>query len=72
MEPARRAVITGNTALAQPAPAPALVPQARGAACSDCGHGRQAHQHYRRGTDCAHCACGRYRRSLLARLLGSR
>ncbi|RFU22396.1 hypothetical protein D0Z06_07115 [Geodermatophilus marinus] len=65
-------MITGNTALAQPVPAPALVPQTGAAPCRGCGHGRQAHQHYRRGTDCAHCTCGRYRRSLLARLFSAR
>ncbi|MGK5110462.1 MULTISPECIES: hypothetical protein [unclassified Geodermatophilus] len=35
-----------------------------GRSCT-CGHGKQAHEHYRRGTDCALCACGRYRRPLL-------
>ncbi len=47
-------------------------PRARrdGVLCSACGHGEQAHLHYRRGTDCALCACGRYRgRSLLGRLV---
>jgi hypothetical protein len=28
--------------------------------CS-CGHGKQVHQHYRAGSDCALCGCGRYR-----------
>jgi hypothetical protein len=32
-----------------------------GRSCS-CGHGKQAHEHYRRGTDCALCTCARYRR----------
>lgn len=27
-----------------------------------CSHGRDAHAHYRAGTDCALCGCGRYRR----------
>ena len=41
-----------------------------GVLCSACSHGEQAHLHYRRGTDCALCACGRYRgRSLLGRLV---
>jgi hypothetical protein len=26
-----------------------------------CGHATHAHEHYRRGTDCALCACARYR-----------
>jgi hypothetical protein len=26
-----------------------------------CGHDRQAHRHYRRGTDCALCDCQRWR-----------
>ena len=33
-----------------------------GALCS-CGHGRVAHEHYRAETDCASCACSRYRRA---------
>ncbi|GAA4121676.1 hypothetical protein GCM10022215_26800 [Nocardioides fonticola] len=36
-----------------------------------CGHEHAAHEHYRRGTDCALCDCRRYRRplrSLLSRL----
>ncbi len=27
-----------------------------------CGHGRDAHEHYRRGSDCALCDCPAYRR----------
>lgn len=33
-----------------------------------CGHGRQAHEHYRRGSDCALCTCRRFHRPLLQRL----
>ncbi len=29
--------------------------------CSVCGHPRQAHAHYRRGSDCALCDCPRFR-----------
>ncbi|WP_369255633.1 hypothetical protein [Geodermatophilus amargosae] len=72
MQPASRAVISGDTALAHPEVRLAPAPSAGVATCSDCGHGRQAHQHYRRGTDCALCGCDRFRRSLLARLLGTR
>jgi hypothetical protein len=36
-------------------------PGARGKHCR-CGHGKKVHQHYRRGTDCALCDCGVYRR----------
>ncbi len=43
-----------------PAPAQAVKP------CV-CGHGRQAHEHYRRGKDCALCSCARYRRRLIGR-----
>jgi hypothetical protein len=25
-----------------------------------CGHQREAHQHYRNGTDCGTCGCGRF------------
>jgi hypothetical protein len=38
-----------------------------GTPCS-CGHGKQAHEHYRRGSDCALCPCRRFSRGLLARL----
>ena len=34
----------------------------------DCGHGRQAHEHYRRGNDCAMCTCAKFSRPFLARL----
>jgi len=26
-----------------------------------CGHEESAHEHYRRGTDCALCSCARFR-----------
>ncbi|MBW4042389.1 MAG: hypothetical protein HIU86_09725 [Acidobacteria bacterium] len=35
-----------------------------------CGHARDAHEHYRRGTDCATCGpevCPKFRRSLRTR-----
>lgn len=35
-----------------------------------CGHARDAHEHYRRGTDCATCGperCPKFRRALLRR-----
>jgi hypothetical protein len=38
-----------------------------GKTCS-CGHDKQAHLHYRAGSDCAVCGCGKYHRSLLSRL----
>jgi hypothetical protein len=45
----------------QPVPATPVPPADAGPTCS-CGHPRQAHQHYRRGSDCAMCGCGRFRR----------
>ena len=33
----------------------------RGPRDCTCGHPHQAHEHYRRGTDCAMCACVRFR-----------
>jgi hypothetical protein len=50
-------------------PRPEVAPRAPvdGPLCT-CGHGRQAHQHYRRGTDCALCACAGFRRPFLSRL----
>jgi hypothetical protein len=35
-----------------------------GATCR-CGHGRDAHAHYREGSDCALCGCRRWRRKWL-------
>lgn len=59
---------SGSTRHLRPARAPQAGPDE--ALCSACAHGKQAHLHYRRGTDCALCACGRYRgRSLLGRLV---
>jgi hypothetical protein len=59
--PPREAVAPPREAVAPPATA-ALKPCA-------CGHGRQAHQHYRPGKDCALCPCARYRRSFIGRWL---
>ncbi|MCZ2803710.1 hypothetical protein O2W18_01165 [Modestobacter sp. VKM Ac-2983] len=42
---------------AAPVP-PRAAPRAR--TCS-CGHQSTAHQHYRKGTDCALCGCAKYR-----------
>lgn len=54
--------------IAETAPAP-TVPGAVRRACS-CGHGKDTHRHYRSGSDCSVCACGRFRRSIIARLVG--
>ena len=51
----------------QPVPAAPVPPADAGPTCS-CGHPRQAHQHYRRGSDCAMCGCGRFRRPRRLRL----
>ena len=40
------------------------VPSLLSLACR-CGHPREAHQHYRAGTDCALCRCLRFRVRLL-------
>lgn len=32
------------------------------ATCRRCAHDREAHEHYRRGSDCALCDCPRWRR----------
>lgn len=49
------------------APAPAAaVPTGRSCVC---GHGRDAHEHYRKGTDCALCACTRYTSRFRSRFL---
>lgn len=35
-------------------------------ACT-CGHPKDAHLHYRRGTDCAHCLCPKFHVALIRR-----
>jgi hypothetical protein len=60
-DPGRRAGFHRPRQAVPPPPAAALKPCA-------CGHGRQAHQHYRAGKDCALCSCARYHRGLFSRL----
>jgi hypothetical protein len=36
-------------------------PRNRGPRDCTCGHAAQAHEHYRRGSDCALCACAKFR-----------
>ena len=47
------------------------LPAALGLECR-CGHPREAHEHYRRGSDCAACAgaCARFRVRLVRRSAG--
>jgi|1186.fasta_scaffold238226_1 hypothetical protein len=71
MQPDRRA--TAAEPLRQPQPPLRAVGSAvpvAGRACA-CGHGKQAHEHYRRGTDCALCLCGKFSRPLLRRLFSA-
>ncbi len=66
-------VDTGPIATVPAGVAPTVTPPATTPVASPCrcGHGRDAHEHFRRGTDCAGCDCARFRRpSLLARLRG--
>ena len=63
---------TGLVKVQKPAPAQVAaptvhVPVTAGRTCV-CGHAKQAHQHYRAGTDCALCACQRLKRSFAGRL----
>lgn len=54
---------TASEPTAGPAPQQCAVPAtpvAAGAPCR-CGHGSDAHEHFRAGTDCAQCGCGRFR-----------
>jgi hypothetical protein len=63
--------VGGEEPLGGPTPRPAgpsPAPAEAGKPCV-CGHGRAAHEHYRRGKDCALCSCARYRRR---RLIGRR
>lgn len=61
---------------AVPGPAPTATPPAErpGTPMTHpcrCGHDRDAHEHFRRGTDCASCDCARFRQpGLPARLRG--
>jgi len=41
-----------------------------GTAPCRCGHGRDAHMHYRRGSDCALCECPRWSPARRPRLTG--
>jgi hypothetical protein len=59
-------VVPDRAATLQVAPPRALP---AGKSCT-CGHGKRVHEHYRRGTDCALCGCGRFRRPVLGRLMG--
>lgn len=45
---------------------PAAARATAGRTCS-CGHAKLAHEHYRRGTDCAICSCARYSRPFFSR-----
>jgi hypothetical protein len=38
----------------------------RGPRDCTCGHPHGAHEHYRRGTDCALCACPKFRAGAMA------
>lgn len=57
----------GDLASPQEPPPPAAPSPATGGKPCVCGHARQAHEHYRRGKDCALCSCVRYRRRLIRR-----
>jgi hypothetical protein len=49
----------------------AVTPAVSGRSCA-CGHGKQAHEHYRRGSDCSFCGCAKFSRSRLRRLIAGR
>ena len=63
-------LVHASTGPEDPSPDPAvpggLRAALRGRTCA-CGHAKKAHQHYRRGTDCAMCSCSLYR-NVLAQL----
>ncbi|SDC39330.1 hypothetical protein SAMN05660690_1245 [Geodermatophilus telluris] len=69
MQPVRTAPPVESPAPRRSAVRLAAAAAAPVAAACDCGHGKQAHQHYRRGSDCAFCGCARYHRPLLRRLI---
>ncbi|NEM05962.1 hypothetical protein [Geodermatophilus normandii] len=66
MQPARSATPVQNPV--RESPALRLSVATTATATCGCGHAKPAHEHYRRGTDCAFCDCARYRRPLLRRL----
>ena len=66
MHPARSAAPVQSPVRESPA-VRLSVPPPTAPSCN-CGHGRTAHEHYRRGSDCAFCSCAKYRRPLLRRL----
>ncbi|QCR43823.1 hypothetical protein C1N91_10060 [Curtobacterium sp. SGAir0471] len=41
---------------------PVVASSATDTATCACGHGQEAHEHYRPGSDCALCDCPRFRR----------
>jgi hypothetical protein len=45
---------------ASPAEDSVSVMEARGPLVCQCGHDRDAHSHYRRGSECALCECARW------------
>jgi hypothetical protein len=62
--------LNGETRVARPGARDLVRPEpARQEKRCRCGHGKPAHQHYRRGTDCALCACASFSRPWL-RVLG--
>jgi hypothetical protein len=65
--PAAARAAARRAAASTPAPVGATPsPAAMGKPCS-CGHGKRAHEHYRRGSDCAMCSCAKYSRPFLSR-----
>jgi len=61
--PSSRSAAAPSRPSARPAPGPAI-PRAAVKPCV-CGHGRAAHEHWRRGSDCGICGvagCASYRR----------
>jgi hypothetical protein len=53
---------TGGAAAPTTGPGLAVVPVAEDSATCVCGHQQAAHEHYRRGSDCALCDCPRFRK----------
>jgi hypothetical protein len=53
--------VLGSLLVSPVAPLSAQVAGVVVAACR-CGHGADAHSHWRAGTDCSACGCGRFQR----------
>ena len=53
--------VTGVVVIPRPRTAPEQVTELAGGQACRCGHGAEAHEHFRSGSDCSACGCATYR-----------